>query len=160
MVEGVLHRAAQVGRVRVVPLGALSKNQQGQELAEIGDMIMAGAAAITDDGGGVGISASLMRLALEYTDMFDRVVITHAEDASMVHDGYMHEGAVSARLGMRGRPSVAEDIIAARDIMLAEYTGAALHIAHVSSKETVELIRQAKARGVRVTGKRHRTISV
>lgn len=151
LVAGLEQRAKAEGLVNVKVIGALSKGLESKELAEIGDMIAAGAVAVTDDGGKYVESASLLRTALEYTGMFDRVVITHAEDDSLAGSGYMHEGAVSGVIGLPGRPAVAEDIAAARAIMLAEYTGAAVHIAHVSSKGTVELIRQAKQRGVKVT---------
>lgn len=150
LVNGLKQRAAMEGVVKVGIIGALSKGLEGKELAEIGDMIAAGAIAISDDGGQME-NAQLMRTALEYTNMFGKLVITHAEDETLAGSGYMHEGAVSAKLGIKGRPAVAEDIAAAKDIMLAEYTGAAVHIAHVSSKGTVELIRQAKKRGVKVT---------
>ena len=150
LVAGIQQRAAAEGIVNVKVIGALSKGQEGKELSEIGDMIGRGAAAISDDGTYVS-SAGLMKTALEYTGMFDRVIISHAEDESLVSDGYMHEGAVSAVLGMRGRPAVAEEIIVARDIMLAEYTGSPVHIAHMSAKGAVELVRQAKKRGVPVT---------
>lgn len=150
LVSGILQRAQTEGVVNVKVIGALSKGQQGKELAEIGDMIAAGAVAISDDGSGLD-NNRLFKTGLEYASIFDRPVISHAEDESLVDEGVMHEGAVSAMLGMKGRPSVAEDIAVARDIMLAEYTDATLHIAHVSSKGAVELIRQAKKRGVKVT---------
>jgi dihydroorotase len=150
LVSGILHRAQAEGIVNVKVIGALSKGQQGKELAEIGDMILSGAVAISDDGSSLD-NNRLFKTGLEYTSMFGRPVISHAEDESLVDEGVMHEGAVSAMLGMKGRPSVAEDIAVARDIMLAEYTNSLLHIAHVSSKGAVELIRQAKKRGVKVT---------
>lgn len=150
LVSGILQRAQTEGVVNVKVIGALSKGQQGKELAEIGDMIAAGAVAISDDGSGLD-NNRLFKTGLEYASIFDRPVISHAEDETLVDEGVMHEGAVSAMLGMKGRPSVAEDIAVARDIMLAEYTDATLHIAHVSSKGAVELIRQAKKRGVKVT---------
>lgn len=149
-VSGLLQRAQVEGRVKVKVIGALSKGQEGKELAEVGDMLQAGAVAISDDGHYVD-SARLLLNGLEYLTSFDRPVISHAEDESLAGDGSMHEGAVSAMLGMNGRPSVAEDIAVARDILLAEYAGGSVHIAHVSSKGAVELIRQAKRRGVRVT---------
>jgi dihydroorotase len=150
VVSGILHRAQTEGVVNVKVIGALSKGQQGKELAEIGDMILSGAVAISDDGSSLD-NNRLLKTGLEYTSMFGCPVISHAEDESLVDEGVMHEGAVSAMLGMKGRPSVAEDIAVARDIMLAEYTNSLLHIAHVSSKGAVELIRQAKKRGVKVT---------
>ena len=150
LVNGIKQRAAAEGVVNVQVIGALSKGLEGKELAEIGDMIASGAVAISDDGGKY-VDSSLLKTALEYTGMFDKVIISHCEDASLASEGYMHEGALSAKLGMKGRPAVAEEIAAFRDIMLAEYTGSAVHIAHVSAKGTVELIRQAKQRGVKVT---------
>lgn len=150
LVAGLLQRAQMDGLVNVKIIGALSKDQEGREMAEIGDMILAGAVAISDDGHYVH-NAGLMKNALEYAGMFGNPIISHAEDETLAGEGFMHEGAVSARLGLKGRPAVAEDIAVARDILLAEYTGARLHIAHVSSKGAVELIRQAKQRGVKVT---------
>jgi len=150
IVSGILHRAQYEGVVNVLVIGALSKGQLGMELAEIGDMIFTGAVAISDDGSSLN-NNSLLKTGLEYTSMFGCPVITHSEDESLTQDGVMHEGAVSAMLGMKGRPAVAEDIAVARDIMLAEYVDAKLHIAHVSSKGAVALIREAKKRGVKVT---------
>lgn len=150
LVNGLIRRAELEGIVNVKIIGALTKGQEGKELAEIGDMLMAGAVAISDDGHYVD-SARLLRTGLEYAGMFDGLIIDHAEDESLAGDGFMHEGAVSAMLGMRGRPAVSEDIAVSRDIMLAEYTGSRIHIAHVSTSGAVELIRQAKKRGVKVT---------
>jgi len=150
IVSGIVARAQAEGVVNVKVIGALSKGQEGKELSEIGDMILSGAVAISDDGSSLDNNL-LLKTGMEYTSMFDCPVITHAEDGSLVEDGVMHEGAVSAMLGMKGRPAVAEDIAVARDIMLAEYTDSRLHIAHVSSKGAVELIRQAKKRGIKVT---------
>jgi len=150
LVAGIIQRAQTEGVVNVKVIGALSKGLEGKELAEIGDMIQAGAVAISDDGGHLD-STRLLKTGLEYTGMFERPVITHSEDEELAGEGYMHEGSVSAMLGVKGRPAVAEDIAVARDIMLAEYANAPLHIAHVSSKGAVELIRQAKKRGVKVT---------
>ena len=150
LVEGLRERARRDGVVHVGVIGALSKGLEGKELAEIGDMKLAGAVAISDDGHHV-TRASLFKAGLEYAAMFDCLVITHAEDESLVDGGYMHEGAVSAMLGIPGRPSVAEDIAISRDIMLAEYTGTPIHIAHVSTKGSVDIIRAAKLRGVKVT---------
>ena len=149
-VSGIIHRAQYEGVVNVKVIGALSKGQEGKELAEIGDMIFTGAVAISDDGSSLN-NNSLLKTGLEYTSMFDCPVITHSEDESLVEDGVMHEGAVSAMLGMKGRPAVAEDIAVARDLMLAQYADAKIHIAHVSSKGAVELIRQAKRKGIKVT---------
>lgn len=150
LVQGIAQRAQQDGVVKVKVVGALSKGQEGKELAEIGDMLEAGAVAITDDGHYVD-SAKLLMNGLDYIARYDLPIISHAEDNTLTEDGVMHEGAVSAMLGMKGRPAVAEDIAVSRDILLAEYTNARIHIAHISSKGAVELVRQAKKRGVKVT---------
>ncbi len=150
LVEGLRERARRDGLVRVGVIGAMTKGLEGKELAEIGDMKLAGIVAVSDDGHHVTRS-NLFLSGLEYAAMFDCPVITHAEDEDLVSGGYMHEGAVSAVLGIPGRPSVAEDIAISRDIMLAEYAGAPIHIAHVSTKGAVEIIRAAKQRGVKVT---------
>ena len=150
LVMGLAQRAQQDGVVNVKVVGALSKGQEGKELAEIGDMLEVGAVAITDDGHYVD-SAKLLMNALDYIARYDLPIISHAEDHTLAEDGVMHEGAVSAMLGMKGRPSVAEDIAVSRDILLAEYTNSRVHIAHISSKGAVELVRQAKKRGVKVT---------
>ena len=150
LVQGIAQSAQQDGVVKVKVVGALSKGQEGKELAEIGDMLEAGAVAITDDGHYVD-SAKLLMNGLDYIARYDLPIISHAEDNTLTEDGVMHEGAVSAMLGMKGRPAVAEDIAVSRDILLAEYTNARIHIAHISSKGAVELVRQAKKRGVKVT---------
>ena len=150
LVAGLQQRAHYEGAVRVKVIGALSKGQEGKELAEIGDMVEAGAVAVSDDGHYV-TNAKLLRTGLEYASMFDCPVISHAEDEDLAGEGYMHEGAVSAMLGLKGRPAVAEDVAVSRDILLAEYTGAALHIAHISTAGAVDMIRRAKQRGVKVT---------
>jgi dihydroorotase len=138
------------GGARVYPLGCVSVGQKGERLTEIGEMVEAGAVGITDDGRPVA-DAGLMRLALEYTQTFDIAVADHCEDKSLSRGGSMNEGLVSTRLGITGIPNSSEDVIIARDLMLAEQTGGRLHIQHVSTRGGVELIRQAKARGVRVT---------
>jgi dihydroorotase len=143
--EGLRARAA-----RVYPVGCISVGQQGQQLAEIGEMVEAGAVAVTDDGRPVE-SSGLMRLALEYAASFDIPVADHCEDRSLSRGGSMNEGLVSSRLGLVGIPNVAEDVMIARDLMLAELTGGRLHIQHVSTRFGVELIRAARERGVRVT---------
>lgn len=149
-VRGVQKQASTDAAVQLLVAGALTKGQAGRELAEIGDMAQAGIAAVSDDGHFVA-SAQVMRHGLEYSAMFGLPVIAHCEEMTLVENGLMHEGVVSAALGLRGRPAVAEDIAVARDIMLAEYTGARLHIAHVSTAGAVALIRAAKQRGVAVT---------
>jgi dihydroorotase len=151
LVSGVRERARDAGVVNVAIIGALSKGLEGKELAEIGDMIDRGAVAISDDGSGCLYNTALMRTALEYISMFGKKIISHAEDTFLTKDTHMHEGAVSAMLGIKGRPSVAEDIAVARDILLAEYTDSHIHIAHVSTKGAAELIREAKKKGIKVT---------
>ncbi|KAB2879187.1 dihydroorotase [bacterium] len=136
--------------VDVYPVGCVSKNREGKELAEIGNLVEAGAVGISDDGDPV-YNAEIMRRALEYVKMFDIPVIEHAEDKQLSNRGSMHEGFTSTRLGIRGIPSIAEETIVARDILLAEYTDSRVHIAHISSGGTVRLVREAKKRGIKVT---------
>jgi dihydroorotase len=138
------------GAARVYPIGCVSVGQKGERLTEIGEMVEAGAVGITDDGHPVG-DAGLMRLALEYTQAFDIPVANHCEEKSLSRGGSMNEGLVATRLGITGIPNAAEDVMIARDLLLAELTGGRLHIQHVSTRYGVELIRQAKLRGVRVT---------
>ncbi len=148
--EFILSKTAKEGVVNVLPIGAITKGSQGKALAEIGDMAGAGCAAISDDGKGV-MDAEVMRRALEYTKAFDIPVIAHCEDANLSSGGAMNEGFASTTLGIRGIPKAAEEVMVVRDIALAELTGARLHIAHVSSAGSVESIRMAKKRGVKVT---------
>lgn len=150
LTEFIRTRAAAAGMSRVYPIGAVSKGLAGQELAEMGEMVRAGAVAFSDDGKPVA-SAQLMRRALEYAQLFDVPIIDHCEDPSLKEKGVMHEGAVSTRLGLRGIPAAAEEITVARDLILAELTGGRLHVAHLSTKGALEQVRQAKARGVNVT---------
>ena len=144
----ILARAAQAA-ARVYPVGTISKGSEGSQLAEYGEMKAAGIVAVTDDGHPVRDS-QLMRRALEYADDFGLLVISHSEDSALSR-GVMNEGGVSTRLGLKGIPTVAESIIIYREIALAEFTGRRVHIAHVSTRAGIELIRAAKARGVRVT---------
>ncbi len=136
--------------VNVYPIAAITKKREGKELSEILELVEQGAVAISDDGSPV-MSAELMRRALEYSKMVDIPVIGHEEDSTMTEDGKMHEGFVSTCLGLHGMPSVAEEIMIARDIMLAEYTGGRFHVAHISTRDSVELVRMAKARGIKIT---------
>ena len=138
------------GFARVYPVGAVSLGLKGERLTLIGEMVEAGAVAITDDGHPVA-DAGLMRLALEYTRTFGIPVAQHCEEKGLSRGGSMNEGVVSTRLGLGGIPNAAEDVMIARDLMLAELTGGRLHIQHVSTRRGVELIRDAKARGVNVT---------
>lgn len=146
----ILSKSAKEGIVNVLPIGAITKGSQGKALAEIGDMVNAGCVAISDDGKGV-MDAEVMRRGLEYTKAFDIPVIAHCEDANLSSGGVMNEGFASTTLGLRGIPKAAEEVMVVRDIALAELTGARLHIAHVSSTGSVESIRTAKKRGVKVT---------
>src|SRR5262249_43353416 len=139
------------GNANVFPVGAITKGRQGQELAEMGGLVDGGAVAFTDDGSPV-VSAEVMRRALEYCRMFDKAVLSHAEDLDLSKGGVMHGGVGSFRLGRRGRPSAAEEVMVHRDIELAELTGGRLHILHVSTAGSVDLIRRARRRGVRVSG--------
>jgi dihydroorotase len=149
--EFVYLQAARAGNANVFPVGAVTKGRQGQELAEMGGLVEGGAVAFTDDGSPVA-SAEIMRRALEYCRMFDKAVLSHCEDLELTRGGIMNEGFESMRLGLRGMPAAAEEVMVYRDIALAELTGGRLHILHVSTAGSVELIRRAKKRGVRVTG--------
>lgn len=149
-VRSLEKRAEDVAKVHVKIIGAVTKNQEGKELAELGDMIEAGAVAFSDDGH-FDPSAKVMLNAFDYIHTFDKVIINHEEEPSLVEDGVMNEGHKSAMLGMKGRPTVAEDIAVARDILLAEYASSRVHIAHISTARAVDLVREAKKRGVRVT---------
>lgn len=146
----IKQKAQEAGYADVYPIGAISKGLKGQELAEIGEMKFAGAVAVSDDGRPV-VESGLMRRAMEYADMFDIKVISHCEDLGLADNGYMNEGDVATRLGLRGISRAAEEVMVARDIIIAESLGAAVHIAHVSTRGSVDLVRQAKRRGVRVT---------
>lgn len=148
--EFILERARAVALARVYPIGAVSKGLSGQELAEIGEMHRAGIVAVSDDGMPI-VDGALMRRALEYASMFGLPVIAHEEDPSLAQDGVMNEGAWSLRLGLRGMPRAAEEAMVARDLAILEQTGGHLHIAHISTAGSVELVRRAKARGLAVT---------
>jgi dihydroorotase len=147
--ELILSQAAKGGS-RVFPIGAITKGSKGEELAEMGELHEAGCVGISDDGRPV-MNAAIMRRAMEYSRIFDSAVISHCEDAGLAAKGVMNEGFVSTELGLRGIPNAAEDVMTARDISLAELTGARLHICHVSTAGSVRLIREAKQRGVNVT---------
>ncbi len=147
----VVAEGERAGAARVYPMGAISENMEGKALAEIGELVEAGAIAVTDDGLPV-MDSGLMRLALEYTQAFGIPVVDHPEDLTLSRDGTMNEGLVSSRLGLKGKPNASEDIHIIRDILLAELTGGRIHIQHVSTRGGVEAIRQGKARGVQVTG--------
>jgi len=148
--EFILDTAKREGAVHVYPVGAISKGLRGEELAEIGELFESGCVAVSDDGRPV-MNAELMRRAMEYAGMFDLPVISHCEDLHLSGKGVVHEGIVSTELGLCGIPSTSEAAMVARDLLLAELTGGRLHVAHVSAAESVRLIREAKARGVRVS---------
>lgn len=150
VVKNIITRAKQDGFVNVYPIGAITKGQAGEELSEIGELKFAGAVAISDDGRPVK-KASIMKKALQYASMFDITVISHCEDLEIAEEGFMNEGYQSTIMGLKGIPSAAEEIMVARDLILAEYTNAPIHIAHVSTELSVDLIRNAKKRGVKVT---------
>jgi dihydroorotase len=146
----ILRKAAEEGCVNVFPVGSITKGLKGESLAEMGELKEAGCLAVSDDGRPVA-NGELMRRALEYARPFGLTVISHAEDISLVGEGVMNEGFVATELGLKGIPWVAEDAAVARDVMLAEFAGARLHVAHVSTRGAVEIVRAAKKRGVRVT---------
>jgi dihydroorotase len=149
--EFVYLQAERAGNANVFPVGAITKGRSGKELAEIGGLVEGGAVAFTDDGSPV-MSADIMRRALEYCRMFDRAVLSHCEDLDLTRGGVMHEGFESMRLGLPGMPAAAEEVMVHRDIALAELTGGRLHILHVTTAGSVDLIRRARKRGVRVSG--------
>lgn len=148
--EYILLKARTEGIVNVFPIGAITKGEKGEILAEIGEMWEAGCVGISDDGWPV-MNSNLMRHAMEYVKAYGIPVISHAEDLNLSADGVMNEGFTSTILGLRGIPNASEEVMVSRDITLAELTGAHLHIAHVSTAGAVRLIRDAKKRGVNVT---------
>ena len=149
-VEFIKHQAAEADNCNVFVIACVSKNREGKELAEIGQLVQAGAVAFSDDQAPVHDS-ELMRRALEYLRMFDKPLLNHAETVELTQGGVMHEGLVSMVLALAGMPAEAEDVMTSRDISLAEATGGRLHLMHVSSAASVDIIRRAKQRGVRVT---------
>ena len=148
--EYVLKKAAEANLARVYPIGAVSRGQRGEQLADIAELKLAGCVALTDDGHPVA-TAMLMRRALEYASMFNLPVIDHCEEQTLKGDGVAHEGYQSATLGLRGIPGEAESIMALRDISLAELTGGVVHIAHMSARQTLDAVRYGKSRGAQVT---------
>jgi dihydroorotase len=146
----ISRQASQANAARVYPIGAISVGQRGDSLAEIGEMVAAGAVAVSDDGKPV-VSAHLMRTALEYARTFGIPVADHCEEPTLANGGAMNEGIVSTRLGLKGIPSEAEEIMAIRDILLARRTGGHIHLCHMSTRGSVELIRWGKERGINVT---------
>jgi dihydroorotase len=148
--EYILKKAAEANLARVYPIGAVSRGQDGEQLADIAELRQAGCVALTDDGRPVK-TALLMRRALEYAGMFKMPVIEHCEDPSLKADGVAHEGFQASTLGLPGMPGEAESIMALRDISLAELTGGVVHIAHLSARQTLDAVRYGKSRGVHVT---------
>jgi dihydroorotase len=148
--ELVLARAAAAGLARVHPVGCVSRNQAGEELAEYGELKAAGCVALSDDGKPI-VSSALMRRALEYAKAFGLTVAVHEEDPLLAGKGVMHEGAVATRLGLKGIPAAAEDVMVLRDLALLELTGGRLHVQHVSTAGAVRALREAKRRGLAVT---------
>ena len=148
--EFILEKARAAGNANVFPIGAISKGSEGKELAEIGDLRRAGCVAISDDGLPV-MNSLVMRRAMEYAIAFDVPVVDHCEDLHLSEGGCMNEGLVSTQLGLPGMPAAAEDVMVARNLALAELTGARLHLAHLSTAGSVRMVRDAKARGIKVT---------
>ncbi len=148
--ELILEKAAKEGLVRVLPIGAITKGSKGRELAEMGELVKAGCVAVSDDGLPV-MNSQVMRQAMSYAKIFDVPVIDHCEDLDLTNNGVIFEGDVSTRLGLRGIPASSESVMVARDIALAEQTGARVHLAHISTAASVHLIRDAKRRGISVT---------
>jgi dihydroorotase len=146
----IISQAKRAASARVYPIGAITVGQRGEALAEFGEMVGAGAVAVSDDGKPV-VSAQMMRTALEYARTFGIPVADHCEDPTLAHGGAMNEGVVSMKLGLKGIPAEAEEIMAIRDILLARRTGGHVHLCHMSTRGSVELIRWGKERGIRVT---------
>lgn len=148
--ELMMSKARAANLCRYFPLGTVTKGMEGEELADYGNLMSAGCVAFSDDGKSI-MNAAIMRRALKYTSWLDVPIVAHEEDTNLMGKGYMNEGETSARLGCLGIPSAAEEVMVARDIMLAEYTGGHLHLAHLSTKGSLRLVREAKANGIRVT---------
>ena len=146
----MIEQAERAGLANVFPIGAITKSSDGSQLAEMGEMKAAGAVAVSDDGRPVP-TAGIMRRAMEYAKDFDLPVIDHCEDKSLSHGGVMHEGKMSLLLGLKGMPALAEELDTVRDIILAKETGAHIHIAHISTKNSIEAVRRAKNEGINVT---------
>lgn len=150
VVEYIQRQARDVGFGNVFPIGAITHGLEGERLSEMGELIKAGAVGFSDDGKCV-MNSQLMRRALEYTRMWDKPVISHAEDEMLAKGGQIHEGCWSTALGLKGIPAAAEEVIIARDIILAELTGGKLHIAHLSTTGSLDLVKHAKGKGINVT---------
>lgn len=150
IVDYVKEKASREGAIRVLPIGCITKGRKGESMTEMGELVQAGVAGFSDDGCSV-MNSRLMRQAMDYSRAFDLPIIEHCEDKVLVENGQMNEGLIASRLGLAGIPAAAEEIIVARDIALAELTGARLHVTHISTVGSVDLVRAAKARGVKVT---------
>lgn len=150
LVQYVKSKASKAGKIKLLPIGCVSKGQEGKEIAEMGDMAQAGAVAFSDDGKPIADSA-LMRKAMVYASMFDKVIIDHCEDPFLFEGGQINEGYISTLLGLAGIPAAAEEIMVARNILIAREMGTRVHIAHVSTEGSLRLIRQAKSEGVKVS---------
>ncbi len=148
--EFMLDRGREAGLANIFPIGAITKGSEGKELAEIGDLRRAGCVAISDDGKPV-MNSLVMRRAMEYALAFDVPVVDHCEDLHLAEGGCMNEGTISTELGLPGMPAAAEDVMVARNVALAELTGARLHLAHISTEGSVRMVREAKSRGLKVT---------
>jgi dihydroorotase len=146
----IISEAKRSSPALVFPIGAVTREQKGETLAEIGEMVEAGIVGISDDGKPV-MDGRLFRRALEYAQLFNLPVIQHCEDLNLSKGGVMHEGVYSTRLGLKGIPSSAEDTMVSRDLILAETTGGKYHVAHLSTRRAVEMVRQAKAQGLNIT---------
>ncbi len=146
----ILRKAAEEGHCRVFPIASITKGLEGESLTEMGELKELGVFAVSDDGKPVS-NPQLMRRAMEYARPFGMTIVSHAEDLDLVGSGVMNDGPISTELGLKGIPWVAEDAATAREVMLAEFTGAHLHVAHVSTRGSIDIVRQAKKRGVNVT---------
>ena len=150
MIDFIYRQAARAGLCNVYPIGALTKGRLGNELAEIGQMVRAGAVAFSDDGCGVADSSVMLR-AMQYAAMFNKPIIQHCEDHNLAGQGCMNAGVTSTRLGLPGIPAIAEEVMIQRDLLIAQNTGARYHVAHISTAGSVQLVREAKKRGIAVT---------
>ena len=150
IVKYIYEEAARANLCRIFPIGAITKKRQGKEITEFGELVNAGVKGFSDDGDVVADS-NVFRYALEYSKRFDVPIFEHPIDKYLAQDGLMNEGLVSTRLGIEGSPAIAEEVIVARDLLLAKFSGARLHLCHISTKGAVELIREAKKKGVKVT---------
>lgn len=150
IVNYIIKEAERVNLCRIFPIGAITKKREGKEISEFGELVKAGVKAFSDDGNTVS-DARVLRYALEYSKIFDVPIFEHPLDENLSKGGMMNEGEVSTRLGLAGSPTIAEEVIVARDLMLAKFTGAKLHLCHISTKGSVELIRRSKKEGVDVT---------